>query len=147
MSKEANLSCALNVGKRDATTGRQLINYARSQGMTIDVAGSAGPYVGTVRGTTSGTFVSLAAVGTPGAAWFHNQSSTYTAYVGTYDNSTGRFTPFLRLLPGMALPAYLPETLRDWSGTAPGTASLGSDQLMIKTSGGPADVLCEVFPE
>lgn len=147
MANEAQFSFTLNVNKRDADTGVQRIASPSQFGFSLTVDGNSGPYVGTVLATTGGTFVSLAGVGTPGLAVFHNQSTSEKVYVGTYDTTTGQFTPFLRLKPGMALPVYLPETLRDFSGTAAGTASVGSNLLMVKAHDASAPVDVKVFPE
>lgn len=147
MANEAQLSVTVNVQKRDATTGISQINFTNNYTNLISVAGASGPYGGTVLATTAGTFVSLGSVGVPGIAVFTNQDLTNKAYVGVYDNSTGRFIPFLRLDPGVTLAIVLPESFREWSGTVPGTGSLASDQLMIKSTGGSVNVLVQVFPE
>lgn len=147
MANEAQLSITLNVQKRDATTGIAQINHTRNDTNVFTVAGTSGPYAGTVLATTSGTFVSLGAIGVPGLCTFVNQDLTNKAYVGVYDNSTGRFIPFLRLDPGKAFTIMLPEAFREWSGTVPGTGSLASDQLMIKSVGGSVSVLVQAFPE
>lgn len=148
MSKEAVVSVTINIQKVDPTTGIRQINYTRNETNVNDVNAGNGPYTGTVIANTTGVFISVSVGGgSLGWAVFTNQDLANVVYIGLYDNSNGRFSPLIRLLPGMTNAILLPEKLDEWSGIAPGTTSVSTDQLMAKTRGGNAAVRCDIFPD
>ena len=146
MANEITMSCSLSVVKIDATTNITTV-YANYQGQNkITLTGSSGPYVGTVSVPTTGVAVDLSAVGTPGVAWLYNQDPTNPVSVGTRDVGTGKFSPLLRLTPGMKQCVYLdPHLGIEESGA--GSSSAGTDQLFLKAFNGTCRVDLEIFPQ
>lgn len=148
MANEITMNVSMSVVKVDPTTNIQMV-YATFQGQNkVTLTGNSGPYVGTLAVPTTGIAVSLAGVegGIPGAAWLYNQDPTNPVSVGTRDILTGKFSPLLRLLPGMKYPIYLdPHLGIEESGA--GSVSAGTDQLFLKAFNGTCKVDVEIYPQ
>jgi hypothetical protein len=146
MSNEITQQVGLTVRKVDATTGITTVYFNTSGQNQITLAGNSGPYVGTLSVPTTGIAVDLSGVGVPGAAWFMNQDPVNPVSIGTRDTLTGKFSPLLRLLPGMRLVLYLdPHLGIEESGA--GSVSIGTDQLFLKAFNGTCKVDVNIFPQ
>jgi hypothetical protein len=140
------MTVGLTVRKTDPTTGKTIIDFNTSGQNQIDMTGIGGPYVGTLNVPTTGATVDLSALGTPGAAYFMNQDPTNPVDYGVREDSTGKFFPIGRLLPGLRQPIYLsPHLGIEESGA--GSSSIGNTHLFFKAFNGTCRVDVEIFPQ
>jgi hypothetical protein len=148
MANEITFNVSLSIVKVDATTGIQIVYENDSGQNKVSMLGNSGPYIGTVSVPTTGMAVDLSGVegGIPGACWLKNEDPANPVSVGTKDTMTGKFSPLLRLLPGMKYPVYLdPHIGVEESGA--GSSTTGTDVLFLKAFNGTCKVTLKVYPK
>lgn len=135
MSAEITVSHTLTVQKKDSTGLIQLVNFNRSEGFRADLAGSSGPYVGSVNVRPDKSLIDLSAAGGGGGViWVKNQSGTATIQLGLYDVSTNTFDPVMDFLPGECWPFRVSRDIgrEEIPGTGTGGSTGNKTQLALK---------------
>jgi hypothetical protein len=147
MSNEITFNSSVSIQKTDSVTGKTQVKYlASAPNPSIDLAGAAGPYVGTLNVPTSGLNVDLSGAGTPGMAVLFNHDATNSVDWGIKDDATGKFYPLGRLLPGMLQPVYLSPHIGVDEASGAGSTSAGTTHLYLKAYGATCKVQVDVFP-
>ncbi len=152
MADEIRVTETLFIRKTDSNdpTVVMVFEDSRPTQFTADLAGSSGPYVGTLIVNQTITVINLNSyqVAPGGIARFHNQDPTNVVFVGLYDQETGSFKSMEELLPGefhrVRLSRYLGQDTDIITGT--GTESINPSYLALKASAAACKVLVKIFP-
>lgn len=133
MANEATVRSGLQILKRDATTGKVLLEY-RSQPTThtADVTGTKGPSPGALTATTAGVNVDLSNLTTPALCRIMNLDATNFVEYGIWTGSV--FEELGELLPGESYPLRLSRNLL-----------AGGRQLRVKADTADCNILIEAF--